>query len=39
VIGGVGWLYGGVSGRHRLQAAAGLALGRDAAVLNVLDRP
>ena len=39
VIGGTGYLYGGLDRRGRVQAAAGRPVRPDAAVLEVLDRP
>jgi ABC-type branched-subunit amino acid transport system ATPase component len=39
VIGGVGWLYGGVAGAIVFKLLQDTAVGRDAAVLDVLDRP
>ena len=39
VIGGVGWLYGGIAGAIVFKLLQDCAVGRDAAVLDVLDRP
>jgi hypothetical protein len=39
MIGGAGWLWGGIDRRHRLQAAARPAVRLDHAVLDLLDRP
>ena len=39
IIGGTGYLYGGLIGAHPVQADAGLHLGAHAAILAVLDRP